>query len=857
MGVIAADIDAGGSVPVSVIPVVSREGALPLSFAQQRLWFLNEFEPDSSEYITPLALRLRGELDVAALSRALSGLVARHESLRTTFESVQGRGVQVVHPPYAVELPVLDLVGLADEERGSELDRVLAQEALRPFDLAGGPLMRTRLVRLGAQEHVLSLMLHHIVTDGWSNGVLLGDLGELYRAELTGTVPQLAVLPVQYADFAVWQRDRVSDSVAEEQLDYWKQQLASISPLELPTDRPRPAVHTTHGAEQEFMVPASVTAGLKELGRGQDGTLFMTLVAACQVLLGRWSGQDDVALGTVTSGRDRAELEGLVGFFVNTLVLRSQLDRTRTFSEFLAGVKGTVLDAFAHQDVPFERLVDALQPARDTSRTPLFDAMIVLQNTPDQASELPGLQAEYVELPMLTAHFDLTIGFQELDGALYGALSYNTDLFDRVTIERMVGHLQRLLEGIAAEPGRALGELPMMSEAETRQVLEAWNDTDREVVAATLPELFEAQVARTPDAVAVVFEDTGLSYAELEVRANRLARLLIEWGVGPERFVALALPRSVEIVVAQLAVLKAGGAYVPVDPELPAERIGFMLADAGPVLVVTTSEVTGRLPAVAGVDRLVLDQADTVTRLAGYLDINPTDGDRLRPLSPVNPAYAIYTSGSTGQPKGVVVEHRGLVNLFYAHRVEFACAEGLRLRIALTAAFSFDASLDGLLFMVAGHELHLLGDLARVDPEEVVDYVVARRIDYLEVTPSYANQLLPAGLLTDERHRPKILVLGGEAVSEALWQELASARDTTGYNFYGPTECTVDALSCRVVEGMRPAVGRPLDNMRVYVLDDQLCPVPPGVPGELYIAGAQVARGYLDRPGLTAERFVA
>ncbi|MCA1681957.1 MAG: AMP-binding protein, partial [Actinobacteria bacterium] len=341
----------------------------------------------------------------------------------------------------------------------------------------------------------------------------------------------------------------------------------------------------------------------------------------------------------------------------------------RTFSEFLAGVRGTVLDAFAHQDVPFERLVDALQPVRDTSRTPLFDAMIVLQNTPEQASELPGLQAEYVELPMVTAHFDLTVGFQELDGALYGSLAYNTDLFDPVTIERMVGHLQRLLAGIAAEPDRPVGELPMMSQAETHQVLEAWNDTDREVVAATLPELFEAQVARSPEAVAVATEEVSLSYAELNGRANRLAWLLMERGVGPERLVGLGLPRSVEIVVAQLAVLKSGGAYVPVDPELPAERIGFMLADARPVLVVTTSEVAGRLPAVAGVDQLVLDQAEIVAALAGCPDVDPTDDDRVRPLSPVNPAYAIYTSGSTGQPKGVVVEHRGLVNLFYDHRV--------------------------------------------------------------------------------------------------------------------------------------------------------------------------------------------
>ncbi|MGH3611328.1 MAG: condensation domain-containing protein, partial [Pseudonocardia sp.] len=370
---------------------------LPLSFAQQRLWFLDEFQPGGGEYISPSVLRLRGGLDGGALVRALSALVARHESLRTTFESVDGRGVQVVHPPGEVLLPVVDLSGLSEVDRRVELDRVLAAEVVCPFDLSRGPLMRARLVRLAAQEHVLSVMLHHIVTDGWSSGVLWSDLGELYRAEVTGTVPRLAVLAVQYADFAVWQRQRVSGAVAEEQLGYWRGQLDGVAAVELPTDRPRPAVYTTHGAMWDFVIPASVTARLKEWGRGQDATLFMTLVAACQVLLARWSGQDDIAVGTVTSGRDRAELEGLVGFFVNTLVLRSQVPRGQTFSEFVAQVKNTVLDGFAHQDVPFERLVDELHIARDTSRTPLFQAMVVLQNTPDQAWELPGLDIDSID----------------------------------------------------------------------------------------------------------------------------------------------------------------------------------------------------------------------------------------------------------------------------------------------------------------------------------------------------------------------------------------------------------------------------------------------------------------------------
>ncbi|MCA1681994.1 MAG: condensation domain-containing protein, partial [Actinobacteria bacterium] len=750
-GVIAADTGAGGS--VAAIPVADRTGALPLSFAQQRLWFLDKFEPESSEYITPSAVRLRGELDTAALGRAFTALVARHESLRTTFESVDGRGVQVVHPPSEVEIPVLDLSGLAQAEREAELGRVVAGEALRPFDLARGPLMRAGLVRLAADEHVLTLMLHHIVTDGWSAGVLMSDLGELYRAQVVGVAPELAVLPVQYADFAVWQRERLSDSVLQEQLGYWRGQLDSVAALELPTDRPRPAVHTTNGAVHEFVVPESVAAGLKDLGRGQDSTLFMTLVAACQVLLARWSGQDDVAVGTVTSGRDRAELEGLVGFFVNTLVLRSAVDRTQTFGEFLASVKNTVLDAFAHQDVPFERLVDELHPVRNTSRTPLFQVMVVLQNTPDQAGELPSLQVEDVEVPTVTSSFDISINFQEFDGDLYGAMTYNTDLFDPATIQRMAGHLELLLHGIAHDADRSLAELPMLAQAERHQVLQAWNDTALEVPSVVFPEVFQAQVTRTPDQTALVCADSVLSFAELNARANRLARYLIGLGVGPERVVALALPRSVEMLVALMAVVKAGGVYLPVDPQLPAQRIGFVLGDAAPVLVVTTSAggtVAGEVP--QGTAVLVLDDPEVAAALPGYFDSDVTDGERLGPLQPDSSAYVIYTSGSTGRPKGVLVEHRNLVNLFYDHRSEFASTPEHRLRVALTAAFSFDASLDGVLLMAEGHELHLIQEQVRVDPVALVDYVADHRVDFLEVTPTYATQLLPAGLLTDQRH---------------------------------------------------------------------------------------------------------
>ncbi|MGH4024300.1 MAG: non-ribosomal peptide synthetase, partial [Pseudonocardiaceae bacterium] len=685
---------------------------------------------------------------------------------------------------------------------------------------------------------MLVVGLHHIITDGWSTGGFKEELSALYAAALHGREPALAPLPVQYADFAVWQRERLSGPVMAEQLDYWRRQLAGITPLELPTDRPRPAVFTSAGAMYEFVVPLEVAAGLKQLNRQQDGTLFMTLVAACQCLLARWSGQEDVALGTVLSGRDRAELEGLIGFFINTLVLRSTLDNRGTFRDCLTDVQSTVLDAFANQEVPFERVVDAVQPTRDTSRNPLFDVMVLLQNTPDDGPGLPGLDVEELTLPVVTSGCDLTFEFQESGAVLGGAVEYNTDLFDAATIERMVGQLQVLLAAVAANPDLPLADLPLLTEDERHQVLVEWNDTALAVPGLTFTELFEAQVMRTPQETALVFGDTVLDYAELNAWANRLAHHLISMGAGPERIVALALPRSAEMVVAILAVLKAGAVYLPIDPGNPEARRNQLLDDAAPVLVI--------------------ESLATVRDTDSCPETNPTDADRLGSLRPENSAYVIYTSGSTGKPKGVIVEHRNLVNLVFNHRNDFVAAAGdTRLRVALSAVFSFDTSLEGLVLLADGHELHLLGEAVRMDPEALVDYVATREIDFLDLTPSYLQQLIPAGLLTDPRHRPKILMLGGEALSEALWRELAAASDTTSYNFYGPTECTIDALSSPVLAATAPVVGRPLRNLQAYVLDDQLRPVPVGVPGELYLAGDQVSRGYLNRPGLTADRFPA
>ncbi|MCA1672774.1 MAG: condensation domain-containing protein, partial [Actinobacteria bacterium] len=479
----------------------------------------------------------------------------------TTFDEVDGKGVQIVHPTHELPLPVVHLSRASSPGR-DELDRVLSEEYARPFDLRNGPLIRALLVHLSDREHVLLLTAHHIVTDGWSMGVLTEELGMLYDAAVRGENAALPPPPLQYGDFAVWQRNQASDAALAGQFDYWKRQLAGLSPLELPTDRPRPVVRTSAGAVHEFMVPAPVTAQLGELVRAADTTLFTVLVAACHALFSYYAGQQDVAVGTVVSGRNRPELERIVGFFVNTMVLRAHVDGSQTFSEFLSSVKDTVLDAFAHDEVPFERLVDAHYSERDVGRNPLFDVMVLLHHAKRKASTFDGLQVEDVDVSRRAAIFDVSIDFQEQDGVLAGVVEYNTDLFDAATIERMAQHLVVLLEGIAADPDRPIAELPLLTQQERQRVLVDWNDTALDVPPVTFVEVFQAQAVRTPGQVAVVCGDTAVSFAELNERANRLAHYLIGAGVGPERVVAMALPRSVEMVVTILAVLKAGGVYL-------------------------------------------------------------------------------------------------------------------------------------------------------------------------------------------------------------------------------------------------------------------------------------------------------
>ncbi|MGH3785814.1 MAG: non-ribosomal peptide synthase/polyketide synthase, partial [Pseudonocardiaceae bacterium] len=853
IGELAAAIPDSSTGGVSTIPLVSRDGELVLSFAQQRLWFLHEFEPDSTEYLTRAGLRLRGDLDLEALSAAFTGLVARHESLRTTFHAVDGRGVQVVHPPYEVAVPVLDLSRLDQFEREAELQRALAAESTQPFDLSQGPLMRAHVVRLGAEDHALILVLHHIVTDGWSMGVLVEELSELYRAAAYREEPDLAPLPVHYADFAAWQRAALSGQILEEGLAYWRGQLEGLAPLELPTDRPRPAVRTSAGAMHEFVIPAQVTARLKQLGRHQDATLFMTLVAACQLLFSRWSGQHDIAVGTVVSGREHAELQGLIGFFVNTLVLRSRVEPHHNFTQFLNNVKDTILDALTHQDVPFERLVDELSPTRDTSRTPLFQAMVILQNTTQQQSHLPNLQVEDLALPVTTASFDVTVEFQEHDDVLEGAFQYNTDLFNAATVERMVGHLLMLLGGIAANPDQPVAELSLLTEVERSRLLIEWNDTERVVPLVVWSELFQAQVARTPKSVAVICGSDELSYRQLNERANRLARLLIERGVGPEQFVGLALPRSVDMIVALLAVWKTGAAYLPIDPGYPVERIEFMLADAAPVLVLTCEQTPEGLP--AEVARLVINQAETIEQIASYPGHDITDADRVGPLSDNQPAYVIYTSGSTGVPKGVVVVHANVTDLAAWAATEFGVS-GLS-RVVASTSLNFDVSVFEIFCpLVVGGSVEVVRDALALAEAGISTGTVS----LISGVPSAFAQVLA-------QHSPGVtadtVVLAGEALSARVARQIQAATSCRRIaNIYGPTEATVYATAwyghAQELDGDQPPpIGRPISNTQLYVLDAQLRPVPAGVPGELYLAGRGLARGYLYRPGLTAGRFVA
>jgi amino acid adenylation domain-containing protein/non-ribosomal peptide synthase protein (TIGR01720 family) len=848
---LAESIERGAAPREAPIGPAPRKGELPLSFAQQRLWFLDQLEPNSPSYNISAAVRLSGDLDVGALGRVLNEVIRRHEALRTAFASVDGRAVQVVGPALTIELPLLDLSepsGLPEAGREAQVREAATREARGPFDLARGPLLRATLIKLAEQEHVALLTMHHIVSDGWSMGVLVQEVAALYEAFTQGRPSPLAELPIQYADFAHWQREWLQGDRLTEQLAYWKERLREPSVLELPLDRPRPAVQTVNGAIHHFTLPAALTAELRNLGRQQNATLFMTLLAGFKVLLQRHAGQADICVGTPIANRNRAEIEGLIGFFVNTLVLRTDLSGNPTFAELIGRVRETALGAYAHQDLPFERLVEELRPARDLSHTPLVQVMFALRNTPMGELRMPGLTLSALETDSGTARFDLTMQVVDTPDELSCSFEYNTDLFERETIERLEGHLRTILANVVADPSRRIGELEMLSAREREQLLARWNETAAPYPSGTVVDLVEEQAAKRPDAVAVVLEDRWLTYSEVNARANQLARRLCELGVGPERLVGLSMERTPEMVVGVLGILKAGGAYLPLDPSYPRERLAFMLDDARVSVLVTQAQLAERLP-VGAAQVVSLDSspgAEGGQGLAGY------SGENLpRQSGPENLAYVIYTSGSTGRPKGVELAHSGLCNLATAQAGAFVVEPGDR--VLQISSLSFDASIWELtMALTRGAALHLVRQETLLSAEELASVIEGQGITTVTFPPSLLGTLPEDRLAGTMR----TVVVAGEPCSRELLARWAPGRRF--FNAYGPSEATVCATihRCDEREPSSPPIGRPIANTRLYVLDGGMRPLPVGVAGELYVGGAGLARGYRHRPALTAERFV-
>ena len=863
---------AGASAARARLRAQDRPAEIPLSYAQRRLWFLERLEGSSSTYTIPLAVRLEGELDVAALAGALNDLVERHESLRTVFPDRVGVPRQEILAPSAAAVR-LEVLAVSE----AELSAALSGAVRRGFELAVEPPLRVQLYALGDGAHVVLVLLHHIAGDGWSLAPLWRDVAGFYAARRRGGAAALPALPVQYADYTLWQRGVLGDesdpdSALSRQLSYWTARLAGLpEQLDLPTDRVRPAVASHRGDSIAVAVSAELHGGLLELARGGQASLFMVLQAGLAALLSRLGAGDDIAIGSPIAGRTDAALDDLVGFFVNTLVLRTDTSGHPSFRALLARVRTDNLAAYSHQDVPFERLVEVLNPARSLSRHPLFQVMLAFQNNAPVALELDGVSARYEAVSTSSAKFDLALSLLETrtaDGApggLAGTLEYASDLFDRSSVAALAERLTRLLAAAVAAPDGSIGSLEMLAAAERRVLLEDWNATARAVPAATLPELFAAQAGATPDAVAVVFEDRALSYAALDAHANRLAHQLRGLGVGPESVVGLLVDRSLEMVIGLLGILKAGGAYLPLDPAYPVERLAFMLEDASCGVLVSQQGVLDRLPGLwrggagGGSDGGRHDGGRHLVRLDadwGAIALQPAQPPALT-LEPAHPAYVIYTSGSTGTPKGVVVEHASLANKMLALRTDFNV--GPNFRSALFIPTAFDASIEQtLLPLVGGGAVVVIGDEARESPLLFWNEISRHRVTFVSCVPSYLETIIfnaPDAMSLDH------LALGGEPFTvefkNKIQRHLKVSQIT---NLYGPTEATIDAICFAVTAdqaGRQIPIGRPMANYQVYVLGAELEPVPVGVVGELYIGGLGVARGYLGRFGLTAERFVA
>jgi len=835
------------------IPRAANRESAPLSHSQQGLWVLNRLMPGSSIYHTPTAARLTGRLDIAALRQALDCIVGRHQALRTTFSLVAGTPRQMIAEQLSLELPLIDLSELPDAEREAEAQRRLKQEAMRPFDLSRGPLIRAVLLRLNANEHILVVTMHHIVTDGWSVGVFHQELTTLYEAFSAGRPSPLGELPIQYADYAEWQRQSFEGPEYQSQVSYWKQQFATLpSVLELPTDHPRPnaqAYQEFRGAQHEISLSKQLTSDLKLFCQKENVTLFMTLLTAYQLFLYRYTGEEDIVVGTPIAGRSLPETEDLIGLFINTLALRTSLAGNPTGRELLRRVRETALGGYANQDVPFEQLVKELQPDRSLAHNPLFQVMFVLQNEELPPLQLPGLEVKHFRVGNTMANFDLTLDVVERDGQLVCLFESNADLFEAERIARLMSHFQNLLAGLVANPDQRISYLPLLSQAERHQLLVEWNDTKTDYPAHRyIQELFEQQVERAPDTVALICEDRRVTYRELNSQANQLAHYLQRRGVGPDTRVGLCLARSPEMIVALLGILKAGGAYVPLDPDYPQARLKFMLEDARVPVLLTQMALLQNLPPNAAEAICTDELRETIARESCDNPAVVTTADNL--------AYVMYTSGSTGKPKGVAVKHRNVVRLVKNTNYASFSADEVFLQFA---PISFDAATFEIWgSLLNGARLALMPP-ARVSLQELALALKRYRVTTLWLTAGLFSLMVENHL--DGLRGLRQLLAGGDVLSVPhVRRVVEELKDCRLINGYGPTEnttftCCYPLKDLAKVNGSVP-IGYPISNTTVYILDAWMNPAPIGVPGELYIGGDGLAHGYLDRPELNAERFL-
>lgn len=828
----------GPQQPGMHIPRRDSDGTAPLSFAQQRLWFFDQLMPGTTVYNLAMPLPLKLDLNVQVLERALNEIVRRHEVLRTSFIGIDGKPVQVIAPKLRIPLPVHDLRD--NPEKDIEAQRLTAEEAALPFDIKKAPLIRTRLVRLDDQDYILLLTMHHIVSDAWSINIFFQELNALYNTWLEGKSSPLPELPLQYSDFAIWQREWLQGKIIEEQLRYWEQQLAGLQTCSLPGDRPRPKISSFRGASHHLRLDGSLAQKVKKLSAELEATPFMTQLAALKVLVHRYTGQDDIVIGSPTANRNRSEIEPLIGFFVNSVVMRTHLEGNPSFAEAVARVRDCALGAYCNQDLPFEMLVEQLQPERDLGRNPLFQIMFQVLIAESNLTAMPQRS---------NSVFDLTLTLWEMPDGIAGQFEYNTDLFEAATIERMAERYRIVLECVLEDPSCHIGDINLLSEAESHQLLFDWNATESDCPRDSgIHQLIEEQANLHPLAPAVVSGEESLTYADLNMRANQLAHYLKTRGAGSGKLVGISLEPTLDTVVALLAVLKAGAAYVPFDPVYPIERLSFLLEDCNPILVITREVLVPRLPALDG--RAVLLDRDAES-IAPHSTENPVtsveDGE--------NTAYVIYTSGSTGRPKGVCVSHRSLVHSTFARLIYY---RGPVQRFLLVSPFSFDSSVAGIFWtLCSGGALHIAPRETVRDPLQLAGEIVRSRITHVLTVPSLYFALLNSfdvvGL------ELKIVIVAGEVCkAELVRRHFALLPRVELVNEYGPTEATVwsTAYRCIAESSEDPFIGRPIANTHLYIVDGNHRPVPVGVYGELWIAGLGVAQGYLNRADLTAERFI-